>query len=93
MKRIFSTYRELIGIIFKQSPMVVVAVLAVAIIGGALTPFSTWVNAQMLNGAVEVANGADFSKLTPFLALFIAAALLPNLIICSYGSMPSRAVS
>jgi len=79
MKRIFTAYRELISIIFKQSPTVVFAVLAAAIVGGALTPFSAWVNAQMLNGAVEVANGADFSGLTPFLILFVIAALLPNL--------------
>ena len=95
MKRIYAAYRDLLGIIFQENPMVIAAVLAVAAIGGALTPFTAWVNAQILNGAVEVARGADFSLLTPYLITFVVASLLPNLrtaIIWQYAEPRSQLI-
>ena len=81
MKRIYAAYRELLGILFSESPLVVIVVLAAAVVYGALTPFSTWVSANVFNGAVSVAQGAAFSTLTPFLILFVVTALLPNLLV------------
>ena len=79
MKRIYAAYRDLLGIIFRENPIVIAAVMVAALAGGALTPFAAWVNAQILNGAIEVTRGADFSLLTPYLIMFVAASLLPNL--------------
>jgi len=81
VKRIYAAYRELLGILFSESPLVVIVVLAAAVVYGALTPFSTWVSANVFNGAVSVAQGAAFSTLTPFLILFVVTALLPNLLV------------
>ena len=79
MKRIFAAYADLLKIIYKESPALIFAVIAVAVAGGALKPFSAWLNARIFNVAVEIAGGgAGIASLVPYLILFIAAALLPN---------------
>jgi len=60
--------------------MVIVSVLFVSVAMGFIVPFNTWVGAQVFNGALETAAGAEFSKLIPYLIMFVAAALLPNLL-------------
>lgn len=80
MKRIFKAYKELLGIIFVESPLVVIVVLAMAVLSGFIVPFSTWINARVFNVALEVADSTkSFSVLVPLLVLFTVAAIFPNI--------------
>ena len=57
MKRIFKAYRELLGILFAESPFVVISVFVSAIITGVIPPVSVWVNSQIFNLGLSVASG------------------------------------
>jgi len=81
MKKIFSSYRELLGILYGESPFVVISVFVSAVISGAVIPLSVWVNGQIFNRGVAVAKGeAGFDGIVPYLVLFVAFALLPVVI-------------
>ncbi|MDR2177937.1 MAG: ABC transporter ATP-binding protein/permease [Treponema sp.] len=81
LRRIFTAYRELVGILFAESPVMVIATFAASLLAGALTPLSLWVNARIFNLGLEVAGGTlAFASYIPNLALFAALALLPAVI-------------
>ncbi|MDR0668958.1 MAG: ABC transporter ATP-binding protein/permease [Treponema sp.] len=91
MKRILKAYKDLLGILFAESPPMVIIVFAAALLAGALTPLSVWTNARIFNLGLEVASGAfPFASYIPYLALFAVLALLPafigNFFIYSYVS-------
>lgn len=80
MKRIFKAYGELIGIIFSESPWIVVLTLLCSILSGILVPVNIYAYQNIFDGGLAVAQGemalADYSF---FLVLFVVAALLPEI--------------
>ena len=90
MKRIFKAYRELIGILFEESPFVVISVFAAAVLTGVILPVSVWVNSRIFDLGLSVASGgATFAEYIPYLVMFVVLALLPvlagDLFIYSYA--------
>lgn len=78
MKRIFKAYKELLKILFSQSPFLVIAIFLSAIITGAIMPLSVWVNSKILNLGLEVASGnLGFVGYIPYLTLFVIINILP----------------
>ncbi|NLK74424.1 MAG: ABC transporter ATP-binding protein [Clostridiales bacterium] len=81
MKRIFKGYRELIGIIYRENPLIVILCIMVAVLSGAANPIFVWVNRQVLSLGTEVAAGRfAFSTYIPYLVLFVVCALLPQVL-------------
>lgn len=81
MKRIFKAYQDLIGIIFRESPGIVFLTCACTVLYGMLTPFRIYVNQNVFDGGLAVANGQmAFSDYVLFLVLFIVTALLPEIL-------------
>jgi ATP-binding cassette subfamily B protein len=81
MRRILKAYRELLGILFAESPLVVMAAFAAAILCGVMGPLSVWVNSNIFNRGLDVASGRlPFASYLPYLVLFAVLALLPALI-------------
>lgn len=78
MKRIFKAYKELLKILYSQSPFLVFAIFLSAMITGAVMPLSVWVNSKILNLGLEVASGTlPFAGYVPYLSLFVIIAILP----------------
>lgn len=81
MKRIFAAYKDLIGIIFRESPWIVVLTFVCTVITGVLTPLGIYVNQNIFDGGLAVAEGKlAFSNYALFLVLFVIMAILPELI-------------
>lgn len=81
MKRIFTAYKDLISIIFKDSPFLVIITFICTIINGLLTPLSIYVNQNIFDGGLAVARGEmTFWHYTFFLILFVVVALLPEIL-------------
>ncbi len=81
MKRILTAYKDLLGIIFAEAPVMVVLTFLCAVIGGLLGPFLIYVNQNVFDGGLAVARGdMAFSDYFVYLALYVAAALLPSII-------------
>lgn len=78
---LIDAYRYLLKILLRNAPAIVILVFGLAILSGLLTPFGVFVNSNLFNLSLEVAqNEVNFSALTPFLLLFVISALAPNLI-------------
>jgi ATP-binding cassette subfamily B protein len=93
MKRIFSAYRELLGIIYTESPFVVLSAFIASVIMGATAPVSIWVNSQIFNLGLSVAGGtAPFASYIPYLVLFVIMMLLPVVVgdLFIYGYVEPR---
>lgn len=80
MKRIFKAYRDLIGIIFAEAPVMVIITFICTIIMGFLTPFRVYINQNVFDGGLAVAKGEmTFPEYSIFLVLFVISAILPTL--------------
>lgn len=81
MKRLFIAYRDLLGILYRESKFLVISALAATVFMGFLSPFSVWVNREIFNQGLLVATGARaFTEYLPYIVLFVASALLPILV-------------
>jgi len=81
VKRIFAAYKDLIGIIFAEAPVMVVITFACTIVNGLLTPLGVYINQNVFDGGLAVArNEMTFSDYSIFLVLFVIAAILPSVI-------------
>lgn len=81
MKRIFKAYRDLIGIIFRESPWLVALTLGCTVLSGLLVPAGIYVNTNVLDGGLAVARGQmAFGDYWIFLVLFVIAAILPEIL-------------
>lgn len=81
MKRIFTAYKDLISIIFKESPLLVILTFSCTILNGLLTPLGIYVNQNIFDGGLAVARGEmAFWHYTLFLILFVVVAILPEII-------------
>ena len=81
MKRILSAYEDLLGIIYAEAPIMVVLTFVLSIISGLLTPIGIYVNQNVFDRGLAVANGELlFSDYSVFLVLFVVIAILPTII-------------
>ena len=81
MKRIFKAYKDLISILFSESPWIVILTFLATIIDGVLVPISIYVNQNVYDGGLAVARGQlQMEDYIVFLALFVATALLPEIL-------------
>jgi ATP-binding cassette subfamily B protein len=79
MKRIFAAYKDLLGIIFAEAPVMVVLTFICAIVSGFLTPLGIYINQNVFDGGLAVArNEMDFSSYFIYLVLFVVIAILPS---------------
>lgn len=81
MKRIFAAYKDLIHIIFEESPWLVLLTFFCTIAVGLLTPLRIYVNQNIFDGGLAVARGEMlFADFCLFLVLFVIVAILPGII-------------
>lgn len=95
MKRLFYAYRELLGIIYKEAPVMVVLTFHAAILLGCVSPLSVYVNTHIFNDGLAVAEGSmSFGQYLPFLIAFFFLEAVPPVIdnIFIYGYVESRSV-
>lgn len=95
MRRIFRAYKELLSIIWSYSPFIVISTFVAAIIAGLLTPLGIYVNTNIFNGGIAIAEGKMlYSDYIPFLVLFAIVAVLPTLVgdLFIYGYVQPRIV-
>ena len=79
--RIFKAYRDLIGIVHAEAPVMVAAAFACTILYGLFAPLQVYVHQNVFDGGLKVARGEmAFSAYSVFLALFVMLAILPQLI-------------
>ncbi len=80
MKRIFRAYKDLLGIIFSEAPVMVVLTFFCSIISGLLTPVGVYINQHVFDGGLAVARGEiSFPSYSIYLILFIVVAILPSI--------------
>lgn len=81
MRRIGKAYKEILGILFSDSPLVVIVTFISAVVSGLITPLSVWVNGGIFDLGLQVASGdREFLSYVPYLLLFIALALFSVLV-------------
>ena len=81
MKRICIAYKELLTILFLESPVLVIITFASAILSGLITPLSIWVNSRIFDLGLLTASGEmSFLTYIPYLILFVLLSLLPVLV-------------
>lgn len=95
MKRIFKAYKDLLGIIFHEAPIMVILTFTASIFLGILTPIGVYVNEHIFNDGIRVAEGEiSFSGYSIYLVLFVITAILPSVInnIFIYGYVEPRSL-
>lgn len=81
MKRIFIAYKDLLGIMFKESPFTVILCFICTVINGLLPPLAVYVNQNIFDGGLSVARGEmAFSDYTVFLVLLVVVTILPSVL-------------
>ena len=81
MKRILVAYKDLIGIIFEKSPIMVILTFLFSIVSGLLAPIGLYVNQHVFDDGLRVARGEmTFKSYSVYLVVFIVIALLPHII-------------
>ena len=81
MKRIFTAYKKLFVILFNESPFLIFATFASAIITGIIFPLNAWLTSEILNkGLLVAAKELTFNQYIPYLVLFVVTAIIPILI-------------
>ncbi|MDD4388824.1 MAG: ABC transporter transmembrane domain-containing protein, partial [Bacilli bacterium] len=81
MKRILTAYKDLLGIIFKEAPIMVVFTFICSVVSGLLTPAMIYVNQHIIDDGLAVANRTmTFARYSLYLVLFVIIALLPYII-------------
>ncbi len=82
LKRLFSAYGNLLGILYQRAPLMVIMTFVAAIVLGLIqTPLTLYVNSHIFNDGLLVAQGEmSFQQYVPVLVLFAAVSLFPILI-------------
>ena len=81
MKRIYNAYKELLSVLFSESPVLVIITFASAVLYGLITPLSIWVNSRIFDlGLLTASWEMSFSAYIPYLILFVLLSLLPVLV-------------
>ena len=62
-KRLVDTYKYFLDILMKHAPLMVISVFVLAIVSGFLSPLSVYVNTNIFNVGISIAEGnSDFHK-------------------------------
>lgn len=78
MKRIIKAYREVIRILWQNSPKIVILTLVCSVINGILPPLTVWVNGRIFNlGLAVAAKEISLFSYLPYLGLFVLVGVLP----------------
>lgn len=81
MKRIFTAYKDLIGIMFKEAPVMVLLTFISTVVSGLLIPAGVYINQHVFDGGLAVARGEMvFADYAVFLVLFVIVAVLPQIL-------------
>jgi ATP-binding cassette subfamily B protein len=81
MKRILTAYKDLLGIIFAEAPVMVILTFFCSIISGLVTPAGVYIHQHVFDGGLAVAKGEmTFAGYSFYLVLFIVIAILPSVI-------------
>ena len=81
MKRILTAYKDLLGIIFAEAPVMVILTFVCAVVSGLLTPLGVYVNQHVFDGGLAVAKSEmTFSSYSVYLVLFVVIAILPSIL-------------
>lgn len=81
LKRIFRAYKDLIGTIYAEAPVMVVITVITTFISGLVTPLGVYVNQNVFDGGLAVANNElAFAEYAIFLVLFVILAILPSIL-------------
>lgn len=81
LKRIFRAYKDLIGTIYAEAPVMVVITVIITFISGLVTPLGVYVNQNVFDGGLAVANNElAFAEYAIFLVLFVILAILPSIL-------------
>lgn len=81
MKRIFKAYSDLLSIIFKEAPIMVILTFLFSVLLGLLTPFGVYVNEHIFNDGIKVALGEiPFANYSIYLVLFVLIAIFPSIV-------------
>lgn len=81
MKRLLQSYRKLLGILFKEAPVMVIMTFLTAIVLGLMTPLSVYVDSHIFNDGLAITQGrAVFQQYIPFLVLFFFLEILPPIL-------------
>ena len=92
-KKVLGTYRKLLKIIGRRAPVMVAMTFFLAIVYGAFTFISTYVNKRIIDDGILVATGGlPFADYIPMLIMFVAAKIIPPVIsnLCIYGYVEPR---
>jgi ATP-binding cassette subfamily B protein len=97
MKTLFRAYNRLMGILFKEAPLTVIMTILMSVVVGAIPPISLWVNQQMFDNGIGVAQGEiSFANYTPILLIFLITNILPlfikNIYINGYVRIRSQLI-
>ena len=81
MKILFKAYRDLLLIMFKEARFMTIVTILCSVLGGLLVPFSIYVNQNVFDNGIAVAEGEMiFSDYFIYLLLFVLVAMLPFVI-------------
>ena len=97
MKTLFRAYNRLMGILFKEAPLPVIMTILMSVVVGAIPPISLWVNQQIFDKGIGVAQGEiSFAGYTPILLMFSIINITPlfirNIYINGYVRMRSQLI-
>ena len=81
MKRILAAYKDLLGIIYAEAPVMVILTFLVSVMLGLIVPLGVFVNQRIFDGGLAVAGGEmAFSNYSVYLVLFVVISILPALL-------------
>ncbi len=95
MRKVLATYRQLLGILCRDAPVMVALAFIASVIAGLMPPLYVFASQHVFDDGLRVAQGQlTFAAYLPYLALFLAATILPNIIqnLYIYGFVEPRAM-
>ncbi|HHT84686.1 MAG: ABC transporter ATP-binding protein [Bacillota bacterium] len=93
--RIIRAYRELLGILSAEAPVMVVSVFAVALALGIMKLLGLFLNKRLLDDGIALARGLiTYREYLPYLVLFVVLSVLPGLLegVYVYGFVEPRSL-
>jgi len=94
-KRIIRAYRDLLGILASEAPVMVVSVFIVAFALGLMDFLSVVVNRHIFDDGIALAQGKiTFEMYLPYVIMYILLAIIPGLLyhVYIYGFVESRSL-
>lgn len=81
MKKFFGVFKDILDIVYNKKSSLVVLCTIGAVIVGILNVGLTWVNSNIINMGLEVANGTlEFTGYAPYLIILLVCMVLPPIL-------------